>query len=133
MLNMTIMNSTLCSAIDANFSYAASLLKTNRGETQYDSCTATALTTSLISVTITAFLVAGISVIVHIAVYLRVYKPRLKSSATACTCGACTGQMDDVVGSGGSTAIVYDVVDKGVGTAALEMKENEAYCVAISR
>ena len=109
------------------------MLETNRSETQCDSCTATALTTSLISVIITAFLVTGISVIVHIAVYLCFYKPRLKSSATACTCGACTGQTDDVVGSGGSDAIVYDVVDERIGTAALEMKENEAYSVGISR
>ena len=42
---------------------------------------ATALTTGVIGVIITALLVAGIAVAVHITVYQCVYKPRLIHSA----------------------------------------------------
>ena len=111
-----------------------------------DSCTTTVLTTGLISVIITALLVAGISVIVHIAMFQCVYEPKMKTNATV----GCAGHTDDVGGSlvprpsrhsqeksimgtrlvskGGDTT-VYDNVDKGIKTAALEMKEtfNEAY------
>lgn len=59
--------------------------------------------------------------IVHIAMYQCVYMPKLKSSATAS--GA---DQTDVV-NGGGNAIVYDVVHERRRTAALEMKENEAY------
>ena len=65
---------------------------------------------------------------IHIAVYLCLYKPRLRSFTV--TKGG-TYQRDDVTGAGGGDAIVYDVVDERVGTA-LEMKQNEAYGIAKS-
>jgi hypothetical protein len=77
-----------------------------------------------------ALLVAGICLTIHIAVYLRFYKPRLKSSTSTAVGGhdESHSQREGVMGSG--DAIVYEVVNErpGVG-AALEMKENEAYSV----
>ena len=77
----------------------------------------------MVSAVITALLVAGISVAIHIVVCQCLYKPRLKSAVAQ----GGTDQRDDV--TGGGDAIVYDVVDERVGTA-LEMKQNEAYGLA---
>ena len=96
-------------------------------KTLCDPCTVTALTVGVVSAVITALLVAGISMAIHIAVYQCLYKPRLRSSTV--TQGG-TDQRDDV--TGGGDAIVYDVVDERVGTA-LEMKQNEAYGLARSK
>ena len=95
-------------------------------KTLCDSCTVSVLTVGVVSAVITALLVAGISVAIHIAVY---QWPRLKPS-TVTQDG--TDQRDDVTGAGGGDAIVYDVVDERVGTA-LEMKQNEAYGLARSK
>ena len=81
---------------------------------------ATALTTGVISVIITALLVAGISVVIHITVYHCVYRPKLMSAGH---------QRPE---SGSADATVYDIVDERVRTT-LEMKENETYGVAKSR
>ena len=88
---------------------------------QYDSCMATALTTGVISVIITALLVAGISVAVHFIVYQCVYKVKPRFISADCK-----------PESGSGDAVVYDAVDERVGTT-LEMKQNEAYGVTKSR
>ena len=84
-----------------------------------NSCMATALTTGVISVIVTALLVVGISMAVHITVYQYVHKPRLLHA-------------DYKLEPGGGDTTVYDVVDERVGTT-LEMKRNKAYGVAKSR
>ena len=89
-------------------------------------CTVTAITTGVISVIITALVVAGISFSIQISIYQCFYKPRLRSiSATIVT--ATDGDHNQTE-AGGGEAIVYEVVDERVGTT-LEMKQNEAYCV----
>ena len=88
---------------------------------QCDSCMATALTTGVISVIITALLVAGISVAVHVIVYQCVCKPRLIHAGHK-------------LEPGGGDATLYDVVNEKLkGGITLEMKENESYGVAKSR
>ena len=77
----------------------------------------------MISVVITALLVAGISLAIQIAVYQCVYKPRLRSFTEI---SRDHSQREEVIGGGDAT--VYDVVDERVGTA-LEMNENEAYSI----
>ena len=101
--------------------YKSCSIATVAADLECDSCMATALTTGVISVIITAFLVVVISVAVHCTVYQCVYKvkPRFISA-------------DRKPESGGGDAIVYDVVDERVGKT-LEMKQNEAYGVAKSR
>ena len=95
-------------------------MEQNETDTRHGSCTTMALVTGVISVVITALLVAGISVIIHVAVYQCIYKPRL----TAIT----DGSAEDRSGGGGDDAIVYDFIDNRVA----EMKENYAYGVAKS-
>ena len=97
----------------------------DESQIQCGSCTVTALTAGVVSVIITALLVSGISVAIHIVVYQCVYKPRLIQKSQAVVGGA--GLRGDI--TGGGDAIVYDVVDERVGTA-LEMKKNEAYGLA---
>ncbi|MCG8622279.1 MAG: hypothetical protein MJE68_09830 [Proteobacteria bacterium] len=95
-------------------------------------CIAIATTTGVVSAIITALLVAGICIAIHIAVYQCFYKPRLRYSTSTAVGGheKSHSQMEGVMGSG--DAIVYDVVNErpghGVGTA-LEMRENEAYSI----
>ena len=87
---------------------------------QGDSCTATALTTGVVSAITTALLVAAVSIAIHILiVYQCIYKPKLmKQNASYCT----SHNPDEM----------YDVVNERphheVG-AVLEMRENEAYSV----
>ena len=87
---------------------------------QSDSCTATALTTGVISAITTALLVAAVSMAIHILInYQCIYKPKLMIRNAS----YCTSHDPDAM---------YDVVNErpghGVG-AALEMRENEAYGV----
>ena len=73
-------------------------------QTQDDpcTCTATTLTTGAISVLITALLVTGISVAIHITAYQCVYKPRL----TRCVIGSASQKVE----LGDGDASVYDHV-----------------------
>ena len=91
-------------------------------------CTVTAITTGVISVIITAIIVAGTSFSIQISIYQCFYKPKLRSisAITVTVTGGDHSQREGVTGSG--DAIVYEVVDERVGTT-LEMKQNEAYCV----
>ena len=91
-------------------------------------CTVTSITTGVISVIITALILASISFAIQISIYQCFYKPRLRSSSatTVTVTGGDHSQREGVTGSG--DAIVYKVVDERVGTT-LEMKENEAYNV----
>ena len=96
----------------------------DESETHRGSCNSiTALTTGVVSVIITALLVSGVSVAIHIVVYQCVYKRRLKSHAVRYIAGGADLEGDI---TGGVDNVVYDVVGKRVGTA-LEMKKNEAY------
>ena len=79
----------------------------------------------MVCAVVTALVVAGISVAIHIAVYQCLYKPRLRSSTV--TQGG-TDQRDDVTGAGGGDGIVYDYIDESIGC---EMDRNEAYGDAI--
>ena len=88
-------------------------------------CTLTTLTVGVVSAVITALLVAGMSVVIHIAVYQCLYKPRLKSAVAQ----GGTYQRGDV--TGGGDAIVYDVIDERVGTG-LKIKQSEAYGITKS-
>ena len=69
---------------------------------------------------------AGISFVIHIAVYQCFYKPRLRSFTSTAVGGESHDQREGVTGS--EDGIVYDVVNESVGTT-LEMKENKAYSV----
>jgi hypothetical protein len=99
-------------------------------------CTAIATITGVISAIVTALLVAGICLTIHIAVYLCFYKPRLRSSTSTAVGGHDEShyQREGVTGSG--DAIVYEVVNErprvGAALEMTEMKENEAYGVARS-
>ena len=102
-------------------------IEDDESQIQSGSCTVTALTAGVVSVIITALLVSGISVTIHIVVYQCVYKykPRLIQKSQAVVGGA--GFSGDI--TGGGDAIVYDVVDERVGTAPV-MKPNEVYGLA---
>ena len=80
----------------------------------------------MVSAVVTAFLVAVISVSVHIAVYQCFYKPRLMRSSPVVQDGS--DQTDNVTTAGGGVgdAIVYDVVNEREGTV-LEIRQNEVY------
>ena len=107
---------------DATFEEITMTLTTTGMESS-GQCTVTAITTGVVSVIITALLVAGISLAIQIAVYQCVYKPRLRSFTEI---SRDHSQREEVIGGGDAT--VYDVVDERVGTA-LEMNENEAYSI----
>ena len=99
-------------------------LPSERHNQQCDSYVATALTTCVVSVIITALLVAVTSAAVHITLYKYILKPRL----------ILRGGHKLNPGSGGNDAVVYDDVNALKRTVKIvKMEANEAYGVANSR
>ena len=84
-------------------------------------CALIAITTGVISVVITAIIVAGIFFAIQISIHRCFYKPKLRSilAATMTATDGDYNQMD---------AVVYEVIDENMGKT-LEMKENEAYSI----
>ena len=111
-------------------------------------CTVPALTAGVVSTVITALLVAGISVAIHIAVYQCLYKPRLRSEVqnvsgykggrnTGIKDGSCCkGSQEnscksDEDNSGHDYAVIYEVVGaKAKGSSdnnIMTMTSNQVY------
>ena len=103
---------------------------TNTNKQGICQCTVTAIITGAVSVIVTALLVAGLSFVIHISVYQRIYiyKSKLMPITATAIDGESHYQRKSVTGSELEDGIVYDIVNERVGTT-LEMKENEAYSV----